>query len=63
MPFDKLALSPGNYYTNQTMNESEDRGTWGELRPEKEESTDSGDLSKNEEEEKEAVGKRRSWSC
>ena len=37
-------------------------GTWGELRPEKEESTDGGDLSKDEEEEEEAVGERSSWS-
>ena len=38
-------------------------GTLGELRPEKEESTDSGDLSEDEEEEEETVGEGSSWSC
>ena len=33
------------------------------MRPEKEESTDGGDLSEDEEEEKEAVGEGSSWSC
>ena len=57
-----------SFVTQQVLCKSNDEwtrgqgGTWGELRPEKEESTDSGDLSEDKEEEEEAVGERSSWS-